>query len=63
MEKIKCETAVISPDESLHILYIEATEENQGLFGSKIIDKQFEKIESVLSKRYIKLPFGIRILF
>ncbi|PHR23574.1 MAG: hypothetical protein COA36_16720 [Desulfotalea sp.] len=60
--KTKCIEATISITEKEHFLVLEQTEENTGMFGSKIAIKQFEKIESVLSKRYIKLPFGIRIL-
>lgn len=60
--KVKCIEATVSITDKEHFLTLEQTEENTGLFGSKIVKEQFEKIESVLSKRYIKLPFGIRIL-
>lgn len=60
--KTKCIEATISLTEKEHFLTFELTTENSGMFGSKIVKQQFEKIESVLSKRYIKLPFGIRML-
>lgn len=60
--KTKCITATVHPNVNEHILVLKEDENNTGMFGSKIINKQFEKIESVLSKRYIKLPFGIRLL-
>ena len=44
-----------------HIVIIK--DKNVGLFGSKIATKQKEKIESVLNKKYIKLFFGIRLLY
>lgn len=60
--KVKCIDATISITDKEHFLTLEQTPENTGMFGSKIQKIQFEKIESALSKRYIKLPFGIRIL-
>lgn len=60
--KTKCIEATVSVTKKEHFLVLEQTPENTGMFGSKIINHQFEKIESVLSKRYIKLPFGIRLL-
>jgi hypothetical protein len=61
--KTKCIEATVSIINKMHVIGIEQTQDNTGMFGSKIIKEQFEKIESVLSKRYIKLPFGIRMLF
>ena len=58
----KCLKAMINTIDRNHTIVIELTDENAGMFGSKIQSKQFEKIESALSKRYIKLPFGIRLL-
>jgi hypothetical protein len=58
----KCIEATISFTEKEHFLTLEQTPENTGMFGSKIAKQQFEKIESVLGKRYIKLPFGVRVL-
>jgi len=60
--KTKCLKAMINTIDRNHTIVLKQDEENTGMFGSKIIGEQFEKIESVLSKRYIKLPFGIRIL-
>ena len=60
--KTKCIDATVSITEKEHFITLEQTPENTGMFGSKIISQQFEKIESVLSKRYIKLPFGMRML-
>ena len=60
--KTKCIEATVSITDREHFLVLEQTPENTGMFGSKIITQQFEKIESVLSKHYIRLPFGIRIL-
>ena len=60
--KTKCIEATVSITEKEHSLTLEQTPENTGMFGSKRVKQQFEKIESVLSKRYIKLPFGIRVL-
>ena len=60
--KVVCATAEINLEENKHVLTIHLTSGNMGLFGSKTMYHQFEKIESVLSKRYFKLPFGIRIL-
>ena len=60
--KTKCIEATVSITEKEHFLVLEQTPENTGMFGSKIVKQQFEKIESALSKRYIKLPFGIRLL-
>jgi hypothetical protein len=60
--KTKCIDATVSITEKEHFLKLEQTPENTGMFGSKIIAQQFEKIEGVLSKRYIKLPFGMRLL-
>jgi len=60
--KTKCIKAQIDLTGREHLLTIECTDENAGMFGSKIAKDQFEKVESVLSKRYIKLPFGVRIL-
>jgi len=60
--KVKCIEATVSIKNKKHFLTIEQNDHNTGLFGSKIASNQFEKIESVLSKRYIKLPFGVRIL-
>jgi len=64
-KKVKCIQSGIATDEGNnkgHYLFFALNEENKGMFGSKIEKIQFEKVESVLSKRYIKLPFGIRIL-
>lgn len=64
-KKIKCIESGITNDgdnNEKHYLFLAFNEENKGMFGSKIEKIQFEKVESVLSKRYIKLPFGIRIL-
>jgi len=60
--KTKCIEATVSVTEKEHFLVLEQTEENTGMFGSKIIKQQFSKIENVLSKRYIRLPFGIIVL-
>jgi len=60
--KTKCIDATINTSEKKHFISLTQTDANTGMFGSKIITQQFEKIESVLSKKYIKLPFGIRIL-
>ena len=60
--KTKCIEATVSITEKEHFLVLEQTPENTGMFGSKIVNEQFDKIESVLSKRYIRLPFGIRLL-
>ncbi len=61
--KIKCIGCGINTNTNEHVLSIRVTEQNKGMFGSKIIKSQFEKIESALSKNYIRLPFGVRILF
>jgi len=61
--KIECLDAFINVTRQEHILILKETPQNAGIFGSKIKHAQFEKIESVLSKKYIKLPFGIRIIF
>lgn len=61
--KTKCTKATVDTTSRQHFLVLEENEDNTGMFGSKIAERQFEKIESVLSKRYIRLPFGIRILF
>jgi len=60
--KTECIRSTVSMTDKEHYLDLKLTAENVGMFGSKIETEQFEKIESVLSKRYIKLPFGIRIL-
>ena len=62
-KKIKCLKAMINTIDRNHTIVLTQNEENKGMFGSKVQAKQFEKIESVLNKRYVKLPFGIRILF
>ncbi len=58
----KCIEATLSLTGQEHFLRLKQTEENTGMFGSKIVKAQFEKIESVISKKYIKLPFGMRLL-
>jgi len=60
--KTKCLSATVSVLNKEHTIILKQDFDNVGMFGSKIIGEQFEKIESVLSKRYIKLPFGIIIL-
>ena len=60
--KTECLEAIINESKNEHTLILKQTDDNSGMFGSKIIDEQFTKIETVLQKRYIKLPFGIRLL-
>ena len=60
--KTKCLDAMVNLMDKEHCIVLKQTPENIGMFGSKIQKEQFEKIESVLGKRYIKLPFGIRVL-
>ena len=60
--KTKCIGATVDITHKEHIVTLRQNDENTGMFGSKIITKQFEKIESALNKRYIKFPLGIRIL-
>ncbi|MAG50022.1 hypothetical protein CL621_00070 [archaeon] len=60
MKKIKATDVEHNESTDTNILYLSG---NASDFGSKIKVRQFEKIESVLNKRYIKLPFGIRIIF
>ena len=60
---IKIKDVFINLEEGSHILTFIMNKENIGLFGSKKFMTQKEKIESVLNKRYIKLPFGIRLIF
>ena len=64
--KTKCVDAYFQEDNKgveRHILVMSIDPDNSGMFGSRIKAEQFEKAESVFTKRYIKLPFGIRILF
>ena len=66
MGKTKCIDAYLFEYEKgkeKHVLELTVTKGDVGLFGSKVIAKQFEKIESVLNKRYLKLPFGIRLIY
>jgi len=60
--KTECLEATIDVSKNEHTLILKQTDDNTGMFGSKIIDEQFKKIETVLCKRYIKLPFGIKLL-
>ena len=64
--KTKCIDAYSVEDKKgkeKHVLELTVEKNNAGLFGSKIIHEQFEKVESVLTKRYLKLPFGIRLIY
>ncbi len=58
---VKCLPHPTLDDEGVNTLELLAYEDGM-LFGSRVCCKNFEKIESVLTKRYIKLPFGLRLL-
>ena len=60
--KTKCIDVTVNTIDKEHCLVLSQDNSNTGMFGSKIARKQFEKVENVLSKRYVKLPFGIIVL-